>query len=115
MCVTNRQDITLAVTVTLNLNACKRGGNERKVKDCLSEPFTKQVLVFTFCNRSLEHNVGKGKTARNDKFLLLPKRFLPFWRTLPFSSNLKLTSANSFSLEESKIFVWKRVNFHGLF
>ena len=30
---------------------------------------------------------------------------------LPFSSNLKLSSANSFSLVESKIVVWDRVKF----
>ena len=29
---------------------------------------------------------------------------------LAFSSNLKLSSANSFSLEESKFVVWERVN-----
>ena len=29
---------------------------------------------------------------------------------LPFSSNLILSSANTFSLEESKFVVWERVN-----
>ena len=46
----------------------------------------------------------KGEIARNQQFLLLPQCFLPVWITLcHFSWKLKLSSANSFSLEESKI------------
>ena len=47
---------------------------------------------------------GKGEIARNEQFLLFRQCFLPICMDfLPFSSNLKLSSANSFSLEESKI------------
>ena len=50
-----------------------------------------------------KHN-GKRKIARNEQFLLFPQCFLSVWRTFPpFSSNIKLPSANYFSLEESKI------------
>ena len=52
---------------------------------------------------SFENTVGKGEIAHNEQFLLFPQCFLPIWITLSFSSNLKLSSANSFSLEESKI------------
>ena len=62
--------------------------------------------------RSFENIVGKGKIAHNEQifsfshneqFLLFPQRFVPVWRIfLPFSLNLKLSSANSLSLEESK-------------
>ena len=54
--------------------------------------------------KPFENTVGKGEIARNEQFLLFPQCFLPVWITFfPFSSNLKLSSANSFSLEESKI------------
>ena len=47
--------------------------------------------------------MGKGEIARNEQFLLFPKLFSTRVKNfLPFSSNLKLSSANSFSLEESK-------------
>ena len=46
--------------------------------------------------KSFENTVAEGEIARNEQFLLLPLCFLPFWRTLLFSSNLKLSSANSF-------------------
>ena len=66
----------------------------------------------------VENTVGKGEIARyeqfllflqcfqksTEQFLLFPQGFLPVRRTFfPFSSNLKLSSATSFSLEESKI------------
>ena len=38
--------------------------------------------------KSFENTVGKGEIARNDQFPLFPQCFLPFWRTLPFLSNL---------------------------
>ena len=59
---------------------------------------------FGVCSTSLENTVGKGEIARNEQFLLFPLCFLPVWRSfLSFSSNMKLSSANSFNLEESKI------------
>ena len=51
-----------------------------------------------------ENTVGKGEIARNEQFLLFPQCFSTHLDNfLPFLLNLKLSSANSFSLEESKI------------
>ena len=47
--------------------------------------------------------MGKGEIARNEQFLLFPVFSTRLDNLLPFSSNLKLSSANSLSLEESKI------------
>ena len=69
------------------------------------KPLPKQALVFTCLPyKSLENTVGKGEIARNEQFLLFPQSFLPVWRTFCHCyQNLKLSSAKSFSLEESKI------------
>ena len=57
-----------------------------------------------FGNKPFENTVGKGEIASNEQFLLFPQCFLPVLdNLLPFSSYLKLSSANSFTLEESKI------------
>ena len=48
-------------------------------------------------NNSFENTVGNGEIARDEQFLFFP------WCFLSFSSNLKSSSANSLSLEESKI------------
>ena len=54
--------------------------------------------------KSFENTAGKGEIARNDQFLLFPTVFFTHLENfLPFSSNLKISSANSFNLEESKI------------
>ena len=54
--------------------------------------------------KSLENTEGKGEIALNEQFLLFPTVFSTLLENfLPFSSNLKLSSANSFSLEEYKI------------
>ena len=68
-------------------------------------PFPKQTLVLMCLQyKSLENTVGKGENACNKQFLLFPQCFLSYLKSfLPFSSNLKLFSAYSFSLEESKI------------
>ena len=50
-----------------------------------------------------KNTVGKGEIARNEQFLLFQVFSTCLDNFLPFSSNLKLSSANSFSLEESKI------------
>ena len=47
--------------------------------------------------------VGKGEIAGNEQFLLFPLFSTHLENFLPFSSSLKFSSANSFSLEESKI------------
>ena len=59
--------------------------------------------------KSFENTVRKGEIARNEQFLLFPQCFLSFWRTFfHFLSNLKLSSANSFNLEESKFLSFKK-------
>ena len=45
----------------------------------------------------------KGETAQNEQFLLLPVFSTRLENFLPLSSDLKLSSASSFSLEGSKI------------
>ena len=57
-------------------------------------------------NKPLENTVEKGEIAHNEQRAISP--FPTVFSTcldnfLSFSSNLKLSSANSFSLEESKI------------
>ena len=69
------------------------------------QPSPKQALVFTgLKHKSSENTVGEEEIARNERFLLFKTVFSTLLENfLPFSSNLKLSSANSFSLEESKI------------
>ena len=51
-----------------------------------------------------ENTVGKVEIARNEQFSPFPTVFFTCLDNfLPFSSNLKLSSANPFSLEECKI------------
>ena len=71
-----------------------------------SKPIPTQWHLLTpLGNKPSENTVGKGEIARNEQFLLFPQCFLPVWIALcHFLSNLKLSSANSFSLEESKIY-----------
>ena len=60
-------------------------------------PFPNKPWFLRFCStQSFENTVGKGEIARNE-FSTHLENFLPF------SSNLKLSSANTFSLEASKI------------
>ena len=55
-------------------------------------------------NKPFENTVGKGEIARYEQFILFPTVFSTrLDNFLPFSSNLKLSSANSLSLEDSKI------------
>ena len=59
---------------------------------------------YVFAVQVFESIVEKEEIARNEQFLLFPQCFLSFLRTFPpYQSNLKLSSANSFSLEESTI------------
>ena len=66
-------------------------------------PFPNKHWVLCVCSTSPLKTLGKGDINCNEQFLLFTQCFLPVWKTLPFSSNLKLSSANSFSLEESEI------------
>ena len=62
------------------------------------QPFPKQALVFSgLLYKSFENTVGKGEIARNKQFLLFPVFSNRLENFLPFSSNLKSSSANSFN------------------
>ena len=55
-------------------------------------------------HKSYKNTVGKVEIACNEQFLLFPSVFsIYFENFLPFSSDLKLLSARSSSLVESKI------------
>ena len=54
-------------------------------------------------NKPFKNTAGKGEIARKKQFLLFPVFSTRLDNFLPFSSNFKLSSTNSFSLEESKI------------
>ena len=50
-----------------------------------------------------ENTVGKGEIARNEQFILYPVFFTCLENFLLFSSNFKLSSADCFNLDLSKI------------
>ena len=61
-------------------------------------------LVFTCLQyKSFENTVGKAEITHYEQFLLFPVFSTCMETFLPFSTNLKLLSAKSFSLEESEI------------
>ena len=66
----------------------------------MEKKFTKYDLTLF-----LLKTLGKEKIARYEQFLFFPQCFLPFWRTFYHFHQIliKLSSANSFGLEESKI------------
>ena len=74
--------------------------------------FLNKAWFLCVCSTSIyEDTMGKGEIARYEHFLLFPQCFLLVWRNfLPFSSNSKLSSANSFNLEASKFVGLERVN-----
>ena len=76
-------------------NGCKQGVS----------PFPKQALGFMCLQyKSFENTVGKGEIAHNKQFLFFPTvLFTGLENFPPFLSNSTLSSANSFSLEETKI------------
>ena len=55
-------------------------------------------------SKSFKNTVGKGEIARDEQLLLFLVFSKDLEKNLPFSSNSELSSANSFSLEESKIY-----------
>ena len=69
----------------------------------LGRPLPKQGLVLTCLQyKSYKNTSGKGEIGHHKQFLLFPSFSTRFENFLPFSSNSKLLSANSFTLEESK-------------
>ena len=70
----------------------------------INRPFPKQAVVFTCLQyKSFENTMGKGEIAHYEQFLLFPVFPTHLEKFLSFSTNVKLSSANSFSLKESKI------------
>ena len=65
--------------------------------------FPNWPLFLCVCSTSLLKTQGKGEIASNKQFPLFPVFSTLLENSVPFSSNLELLSANSFSLEESKI------------
>ena len=67
--------------------------------------FPNKPWFLHVCSTSrLKKTVGKGETAHNEQFLPFPTVFSTRLEDfVPFSSNLKWLSANSFSLKEFKI------------
>ena len=65
-----------------------------------AEPFPKQALV-SMClqDKSFENTVGKGEIACYEQFLPFPDFSTHLENFLPFSTNVKLSSANCFILE----------------
>ena len=69
-----------------------------------SKPHSYHLIFMCLQFKSFENTEGKGEIARNEQFLLFPTLFYSILENfLPFPSRLKLLSANSFSLEESKV------------
>ena len=79
-------------------------GREENASPCLT--ISKQALVFTCLQyMSFENTVEKGEIARYEQFFpLSPTMFSAHPENFPpFSSNFSLSSATTFSFEESKI------------
>ena len=75
------------------------------LKDYEKKSFPRQTLFFTCLQyRSFENTVGKGEMLIMTILSFFPHCFLPVWRTFcHFHQIWKLSAANSFSLEGSKI------------
>ena len=66
--------------------------------------FQNKPWFLCVCTIRLLKTVGKGEIACNQQFLSFPQCFSTHLENfLPFSTNSKLLSANSLSLEQSKI------------
>ena len=73
-------------------------------KELWINPFPHNDTFWRPWETSLLKTLGKGEIARYEQFLLFPQCFLPFLENFLSSlSKLKLSSANSFILEQSKI------------
>ena len=66
-------------------------------------PFLNKPWFLCVCSKSLLKTLGKGEIACYEQFLLFPVFSTCLEKFLLFSLNSKLSSAISFSLEESKI------------
>ena len=73
--------------------------------DFALDPFPNKPWFLRVCRKGLLKTLRKKREiARNEQFLFFSKVFsFRFESFLPFSLNIKLSSANSFSLEDSKM------------
>ena len=79
--------------------------NLLKAKISAFYPFPPKTSPDFLClqYKSFKNTVRKCEITRNERFLLFPTVFSTHLENfLPFSSNLKVPSSTSFSLEESK-------------
>ena len=72
-------------------------------ENCLFiNPFPNKPWFLTCVQyKSFENTGGKREIARNEQFLFSRSVFYPFGELFAIFPNLKLSSANSFSLERS--------------
>ena len=103
-CVDQNQ-ATCFVQPNFDLHWLQNLNNYSREKRFEGQFFPKQALIFMCLQyKSLENcTVGKGEFGLYEQFLLFAQCFLSFWITFCHFHHLKLSSANSFSLEESKI------------
>ena len=74
-------------------------------------PFPNKPCFLCVCSTSLWKTLwDEEKLIVTSTFSFSHSVFCWFGELLPFSSNLKLSSANSVRFVESKIVVWERVN-----
>ena len=66
------------------------------------------AILMTLRKKPFENNVGKGKNAGNQHFLLFPQCFLLFPKQISgfFFVIFILSSANTFNLDQSKILLF---------
>ena len=88
-------------------NNCERYAHMRRNRDLhgLLLTLSQTRPGFTcLLHKSFENTEAKGEIAHNEQFLLFPQCFSTrLEKFVPLSSDLKLSSTNSFSLKESKI------------
>ena len=83
----------IARNLLLSLSYCRRNIHWVSL---MPSAFPKQALVFMCLqHKSFENTVRKGEIAHHEQFLLFPTAFSTcLEKFLPFSSNLKVSSAN---------------------
>ena len=66
--------------------------------------------LYVSAVQSYENTVGKGEIAQNERFLLSPRWFLPFWRTFCHFYQINICRLQVLPMWKSlKFVVWERV------
>ena len=82
-----------------------------KMYQATINPFPNKPLFLGVRSTRLSKTLWeKEKLLTMSNFFFSHSVLYPVENFMPFSSNLKMSSANSFSFEESKYVVWERVN-----